>query len=154
MQTNRLYRSRKDRVIWGVAGGLAEYLGIDPVLVRIAFVLLAFAYGVTIVAYIIMAIAVPNESVPVARDVSGEDLQPEVGATPVEPVSEERSERDEELYKRRRYVMGGGLVIVGAIVLASNLTPWFWRWDQYWPVLIIVAGVAVLAAGMNRRSEG
>ena len=76
MQTNRLYRSRKDRVIWGVAGGLAEYLGIDPVLVRIAFVLLGFAYGVTIVAYIIMAIAVPNETVPVARDVSGEDLQP------------------------------------------------------------------------------
>ena len=151
MQTNRLYRSRKDRVIWGVAGGLAEYLGIDPVLVRIAFVLLAFAYGVTIIAYIIMAIAVPNETELVARDVSGEELRPEAEKAPVEPVGGEHSERDEELYKRRRYVLGGGLVIVGAIVLASNLSPWFWRWDQYWPVLIIVAGVAILAAGMNRR---
>ena len=73
---------------------------------------------------------------------------------PVETVREERLERDEELFKRRRYVLGGGLVIVGAIVLASNLSPWFWRWDQYWPVLIIVAGVAILAAGMNRRSAG
>jgi phage shock protein C len=152
MQTNRLYRSRKDRVIWGVAGGLAEYLGIDPVLVRIAFVLLCFAYGVTIIAYIIMAIAVPNESVPVAQDVTEEGRQPEAGAVPVEPVREERLERDEELYKRRRYVLGGGLVIVGAIVLASNLSPWFWKWDQYWPVLIIVAGAAILVAGMNRRS--
>ena len=149
----RLYRSRKDRVICGVAGGLAEYLDIDPILVRIGFVLLAFAWGVTIVAYIILAIAVPSEIGPVVEGVAEkEQQQPE---PEIEVVSQARSEedlaRDEEVKRRRRYILGGGLVIVGAIVLTSNLSPWLWSWDRYWPVLLIAAGAAILVAGMRRK---
>jgi phage shock protein C len=57
----RLYRSREDRRIWGVAGGLAHYLDFDPVLVRIGFVVLACASGPGVLAYILMAIFVPNQ---------------------------------------------------------------------------------------------
>ncbi len=42
---NRLYRSRTDKVIGGVAGGLADYINIDPVVVRILFVFLAIFGG-------------------------------------------------------------------------------------------------------------
>jgi len=58
----RLYRSRSDRMIWGVCGGLAEYFNIDPTIVRIIAVLLIFANGLGILAYLLMAIVVPLES--------------------------------------------------------------------------------------------
>ena len=55
----RLYRSRSDRRIAGVCGGLAEYFGIDPALVRIVFVILALT-GVGLITYAIFWIAVPS----------------------------------------------------------------------------------------------
>ena len=57
----RLYRSRSERMIWGVCGGLAKYFDIDPTIVRIIAVLLIFANGLGILAYIILAIVVPLE---------------------------------------------------------------------------------------------
>ncbi len=50
----RLYRSRTDRVIFGVAGGLGRHFDVDPVLIRVGFVAFAFASGVGILAYIIL----------------------------------------------------------------------------------------------------
>lgn len=56
----KLYRSTSDRKIAGVCGGLAEYFGIDPLLVRIIFVMLLFA-GIGLLTYIIMWIFVPKK---------------------------------------------------------------------------------------------
>ena len=58
----RLYRSRDDRMIWGVCGGLAKYFDIDPVIIRIIAVLLVLADGIGILAYIILAVVVPLEN--------------------------------------------------------------------------------------------
>jgi phage shock protein C len=58
----RLYRSSRDRVLWGVCGGLGRYFNIDPVIVRVIFVLTIFFGGLGIIAYIVMAIVVPNEN--------------------------------------------------------------------------------------------
>jgi phage shock protein C len=59
---SRLYRSRDERKLFGVCGGLGMYLGLDPTLVRILFVISAFAsFGITLLAYIIMAIVVPGK---------------------------------------------------------------------------------------------
>jgi phage shock protein PspC (stress-responsive transcriptional regulator) len=60
---NRLYRSRDDRMIAGVAGGVAEYFDLDPSLVRIAWALLALVGGFGVLLYIVMAIVVPDEGV-------------------------------------------------------------------------------------------
>ncbi len=60
-EIKRLYRSRKDRMIGGVCGGLASYIGIDPTLVRLLFVLGLFAMGGTFLAYIIMMVVIPEE---------------------------------------------------------------------------------------------
>ena len=58
----RLYRSVDDRVLAGVAGGLADRLGVDPALVRIVWALLGiFSGGIFVVIYIVMAIVVPEE---------------------------------------------------------------------------------------------
>ena len=57
----RLYRSRTQRMIGGVCGGLGEYFDIDPTLVRLLFVVTALAGGPGLLAYIIMLIVVPSE---------------------------------------------------------------------------------------------
>jgi phage shock protein PspC (stress-responsive transcriptional regulator) len=57
----KLYRSRTDRKIWGVCGGLAKYFGIDPTVVRILALVSIFFGTLGIWIYIIMAIIVPLE---------------------------------------------------------------------------------------------
>ena len=59
--TKRLYRSRDDRMIAGVCAGLAEYIDIDPTIIRLLFVLGLFAGGATFWAYIVMMLVVPEE---------------------------------------------------------------------------------------------
>ena len=57
----RLYRSRKDRQLAGVCGGVADYLGVDPTLVRLLWVIFAIAGGPGVLLYLIMAAIVPEE---------------------------------------------------------------------------------------------
>jgi len=57
----RLYRSRADRKIAGVCGGLGKYFKMDPVIFRIIWVVLVLGYGAGLVAYIIFWLAVPEE---------------------------------------------------------------------------------------------
>ncbi len=58
----RLYRSRTDRQIAGVCGGIAAYFNTDPTIVRLLFVLLALAGGPGLILYIILAIIIPEEA--------------------------------------------------------------------------------------------
>ena len=57
----KLYRSKKDKMVGGVCGGLADYFDIDPTLVRVAWVLFTLAGGSGILAYIIAWIIIPEE---------------------------------------------------------------------------------------------
>ena len=57
----RIYRSREDRVIGGVCGGIARYFNIDPVLVRVGAVALAFLGGAGLLAYLAAVLLIPNE---------------------------------------------------------------------------------------------
>lgn len=82
--TRRLYRSRTDKMIGGVAGGLAEYFDVDPVFIRIAFVLLLFLSGIGFIAYILLWILVPKtpESTAWAMPPSGAPAGASAGAAP------------------------------------------------------------------------
>ena len=64
----KIYKVEKDRKICGVCGGIAEYFGIDPVIIRVIWGILAFAYGTGIIAYIVCAFVFPNKS-----EVEGEE---------------------------------------------------------------------------------
>jgi phage shock protein C len=61
MEPKRVYRSRKDRILGGVCGGLGNYFNLDPVLVRVIWVVLLFAAGVGFLAYILAWILIPEE---------------------------------------------------------------------------------------------
>jgi len=62
VMAKKLYRSRTDRKIWGICGGLAEYFDMDPTIVRVIFVASLLCGTLGLWAYIIMAIIVPQES--------------------------------------------------------------------------------------------
>lgn len=62
MNTNkRLYRSRTDRQLAGVCGGIADYLAVDPTIVRVLWVILSLAGGPGLLLYIVLALVVPEE---------------------------------------------------------------------------------------------
>lgn len=63
MTDRRLTKSRDDRMIAGVCGGLAEYFSIDAVLVRVAFVLLGVFGGGGVIAYIVLMLIMPEPAV-------------------------------------------------------------------------------------------
>lgn len=60
-QTQRLLRTRTGRMVAGVAGGLANYFGIDPIFVRLGFVVVSFFNGIGVVLYIVLWLLMPNE---------------------------------------------------------------------------------------------
>ncbi|HEU4980190.1 MAG TPA: PspC domain-containing protein, partial [Solirubrobacterales bacterium] len=62
-----LLRSRSDRKIWGVAGGLAAHIGFDPILVRLAFVITSFFGGAGLLAYLAALLLIPAEDSPDAE---------------------------------------------------------------------------------------
>jgi phage shock protein C len=83
----RLIRSRTERMIGGVCGGLGEYFNIDPTLIRLLFVLASLAGGPGVLAYLILLIIVPEE--PLYTHRSGRQDEPDSATTPAESPSDE-----------------------------------------------------------------
>jgi phage shock protein C len=67
MNDKRLVRKRDGRMLFGVSAGLAEYLNIDPAIVRLAFVLLTLWLGWPMLVYVVLAIIMPEEAPVVAK---------------------------------------------------------------------------------------
>ena len=59
---NKIFRSRTQRMVAGVCGGIGEYFGIDPTIVRLGFVLLSLMVGGGLLVYILAAIILPEEA--------------------------------------------------------------------------------------------
>ncbi|MDO4213820.1 MAG: PspC domain-containing protein [Bacteroidales bacterium] len=57
----KLYRSRTDRKIFGVCGGIAEYFGVDSVIIRLIFLFLTICAGCGVLAYLISWIVIPEQ---------------------------------------------------------------------------------------------
>jgi|GEM_PF-20564 len=131
----RLCKSRTDRMIDGVCGGIAGYFGLDPTLVRIAWVLLTLFGGSGVVLYIAAMIIMPKEE-PHAAAVAG-------GAPPAPPANGKNNGR----------FWGILLLVIGVAWLASNFGFSIWHhwwgfsWDVAIPLMLILAGVAFLFGG-------
>ena len=132
----RLYRSRKNRVIAGVAGGLGEYLDIDPVFVRIIFVLATFASGIGLLAYVILWIVVPHESIM---------FQATTTTAEGEVNMQQQMRGDNSRYRRRNGGVMGGiiLIVLGCLFLADNYLPRFNFWDT-WPLILVAVGAGLI----------
>jgi phage shock protein PspC (stress-responsive transcriptional regulator) len=119
----RLYRRGDDRVIAGVASGIATYLGIDAVWVRVAFILAALFGGVGVLVYLVAWLAMPV------------GFGPGIPGGPA-PLRSWGSAPDVRL------VLGIGLLVVAALVLSSSLG--FDQSGLIWGVALIAAGVLLL----------
>ena len=62
MEQKKLYRSRRNRMVCGVCGGIGEYFNIDPVVIRLLWVVFCCLGGSGIIAYIIAAIIIPGKT--------------------------------------------------------------------------------------------
>ncbi len=165
---DRLYRSRDERVLFGVAGGVAEWLDVDPALVRIVFALLVLTAGVGFLLYIIMAIVIPEEpayvgAAPMAPDAgaapSGE-APPPAGVPAGQTWADSRAARRAARRAQRAESDGRGVVIFGAILIVVGA--WFLirryvAWldgDLLGPIVLIVIGALLLAGAMTRGGRG
>lgn len=123
---NKLYRSRKTRIIAGVAGGLAEYFDFDVTLVRLLWVLAVFAGGAGVLAYIAAAIIIPEE-----KDTLG--YQEEARVKPEKGPHGETARRNAGLL----------LIGLGIVLLAYEILPRdFMRYS--WPLLLIALGLFIV----------
>jgi phage shock protein C len=147
MQAKRLERSSSDKALTGVAGGMADYLDVDPVLVRVGWVVLCFATaGIAFVAYIVMALVMPREG--------SDGGAQETVVENMEDLAEDASELGRRLGERRertRNFFAIGLIVVGAVALLANLGVFsFIDWNLIWPVALIAVGGAFLYTRMRR----
>ncbi|HZD60908.1 MAG TPA: PspC domain-containing protein [Anaerolineae bacterium] len=135
-EPRRLYRSRENRVIAGVAGGIGEYFGVDPTIIRLAWVFLTLLGGAGIIAYIVAWIIIPEwpagkKEPEVPREVSGD-----VGL-----------------------IIGLVLLGLGVWLLLNRLDlipePFFVFLrileNAFWPTLLIIIGVFVIIAATRGR---
>ena len=160
---NKLYRSRTDRWLFGVCGGLGKYLGIDPAIIRIIFVLLAFC-GVGILAYIVMAIIVPvEESKKTTPQGIVEENVADIKETATKLGSEihdtfagkgKESEDADKAQVRRRNALGIIIIIIGVICLLGvfHIFSWINWWGGIGAVALIGLGV-LLIVGMRRSKK-
>lgn len=127
-----LYRSRKNRIIAGVCGGIGEYLDIDPAIIRVAWLLLTFLGGMSIIVYILAWVVIPDEK------------------TKKNVIEEWSSKKDEEKSNEIALMIGLFLVFIGLTSLMSNLGWWYLSWNYTWPAVIIIIGIILLVRGRKK----
>lgn len=174
METRKkLYRSQSDKALFGVCGGIAEYLDVDSLIVRLLFVLLVLLYGTGILFYFIAALVMPRnprdmvvytrvENMPPSADPfvraseeTGGEAEPKAGpaqegtqgtgADGFEGAPEPGQARIYEVPKQKdgSRNLGAGLITLGGIILLKVFVPWISSWAIVGGGLIVV-GLAVI----------
>lgn len=175
----KLYRSRRTKLLGGVAAGFAEYFNVDVTVMRLLFALLAVTIPSSVLAYILAWIIIPEDttgastvtSVPPAPSIGqsypGADSTPPAAptadellgspsATPPQAPNQTTPVHHVEP-DRNRQLFGYILIAVGGIVLAKRFIPSFvWRLpghliSQAWPVVIILVGAALIFGAVRGR---
>jgi phage shock protein C len=135
----RLYRCRHDKILAGVASGVAEYFDLDPSLVRVLFLVSTFFGGLGFLLYIAMAIIVPLE--PISADAAAE--------TTVVPEGHRHVSRGAGNWTT---IVGAGLVLLGSLALLHQVLPG-WDADRFvFPALAIGIGAFLVARAVRRES--
>lgn len=140
---NHLYRSRKNSMIGGVAGGIAEYFNVDVAVVRLLWVLSILFAGGGVLAYIIAWIVIPEQPSDSEQTYS-ESENPQLSPERFTPT--ELSPEQEKIRDRRRSTGGLLLIGLGVLFLAHQLAPAHFS-NFVWPLLLIVVGVIIFVKG-------
>jgi phage shock protein PspC (stress-responsive transcriptional regulator) len=177
VNARRLYRSRRDRQLAGVAGGMAEYLEIDPTVVRLVWILSIFLGGFGILLYIIMAFIVPLDPRGItgpgggswqapgpagtSPDGGGADAGagPDGTATPywtapdgtTTPYWAAPDQPSDARGGRGGLIIGVMLVVLGAIALANVLLPGWAVGAALGPAFLVALGIALVVGAARRK---
>ena len=166
-------RRGSDRILGGVCSGLGHYFGVDAVLVRVIFVILALVPpGIGIILYLVLWFLMdpPGETPGVRRSVGdrframGDDIRedfqtgfsgstapprpsPASGGEPEAPAHGGPAMETVSRWRGRPRGLWAGIVLIaiGAYLLVANLGLLNWiRWDLFWPIVLIAVGVLLL----------
>jgi phage shock protein PspC (stress-responsive transcriptional regulator) len=138
-----LTRSRYDKILGGVAGGLAKYLEMDSAIVRFLFILITLVFGTGFWVYIILWIILPYEPIkPYWNATSGFAPNPpedEVVRDETQPISQPVS----KMRKDSNIIIGSILIFLGVIFLVNELIPEL-DFGKLWPLVLIIVGGVLL----------
>lgn len=135
---HKLQRSRTNKMLSGVCGGIGEYFNIDPTIVRIVYVFLALNYfGTALIVYLICSFVIPEDDGIIDSD--------------------DYYKQNEKIRQNTPLFIGGGLVIWGAFLLAKYLFPWFniklMEIRKLWPALLIILGLYILYTSSKTKDK-
>jgi phage shock protein PspC (stress-responsive transcriptional regulator) len=151
----RLYRSRSKKIIGGVAGGLADYLNLDPVLIRVLFVIITLINGLGILLYIILWIVVQEEPYQTYSYEMGASSEPagDTGNTnTTENAEPEPKKPVEKKDSKGRVIAGVVLISLGFIFLAENWFPHF-DFSDILPLALVGAGIWLVYNSINKKEN-
>ncbi len=145
----RLTRDTQHAVLGGVAAGFGRYLEVDPVLARLAFVLLAFVNGLGILFYLICWLIMPR-----ADAVTGAAPAATATAAGFESLREAGAQIAAEVRQgvpdpaAAQLAIGSVLVVAGSLLLLHNLGwlhwPHWMRFETLWPLLLVALGLGLV----------
>lgn len=147
MSSKKLYRSKRQIVIAGVCGGLAEYFDIDVTIVRLIWAAAFFMGGVGLLAYILAAIIIPKneDGGTVIIDEDGNEVYVSGGG-------DSSGEKNNSVL-----FLGGFLVLLGVLVLFDKVFPFRWLWREIkefaGPALLILMGILILITSFRKRNS-
>lgn len=146
-KTRKLYRDKENGMIGGVLAGLGHYFGIDKVWLRIFFLIMFFAWGTGVLAYIILWIVMPEATTTAEKlEMTGEP----VTISNIEKKVREEFENVSEKFKNTNYDEMGNKVKTGAEKIGSSLGDFIIAvlrvFSKFLGVILIIAGLFVLAA--------
>ena len=135
----KLYRSDREKWIAGVLGGLGEYLGIDPTILRIAYIIFSIASGgfPGIVGYILAVIIIPKPPL---------GYQPAAATPETAPSAQASSTAEAEKPSNAPLVVGIILIAIGALFLFNNFIDI--RWHLFWPAILIILGLLLFGKAL------
>lgn len=150
----RLYRSRKNRMLGGVCGGIAEYFEVDPVIIRLVAVALFFVGGSAVLAYIIALIIIPYEPLEAAAAPAANPAPPPASYAAAAGAAPVHSGAGDAI----PLFLGILLIVIGGLFLLDNLpffSPFYHEVRHYvrhffWPSILIVFGVFLIARGWKK----
>lgn len=150
MRNKTLYRSCKNRIIGGVAGGLGEYFEIDPVLIRLVFVLLAIPGGAGVIIYLISWLIIPEDPSCAGEKPANEEIKEGLKKEPNSEPSDKKSVERENKQSEGRAIAGLVVLAFGVVFLVQNITG-INLWTNFWPIVLIIIGLGVILSAKNRR---
>lgn len=139
-------RSRQNRILGGVAAGLAEYLSIDPLVVRILFVVSGFFSGIGILLYLIMWIVIPEEKLinfSATDNINNPDSTSDSGINFTMPQKKNNN---------GQLIFGIILILVGVFFLGVEVFSLL-NFEDLLPILLVGFGIYLLWNSKNKRGS-